>query len=148
MNPVRHILRFSLRDYQLGVSPLLHALCGPLAGCRYTPTCSQYAAEAIQSHGTLKGGSLAVRRLCRCHPWGGSGEDPVPLVQEPPHERDLAERPFINAPLQRVGCGESGAHGVGKARGISGSTAPNPATLKVASITFASAFRRPARNLV
>ncbi|KWW30654.1 MAG: hypothetical protein AUK63_872 [bacterium P3] len=48
------------------------------AACRYTPTCSQYAAEAIRKHGPFKGGWLALRRILRCNPWGGSGYDPVP----------------------------------------------------------------------
>ena len=46
--------------------------------CRFTPTCSQYAVEAIQKHGPFKGLYLAIRRILRCHPWGGSGYDPVP----------------------------------------------------------------------
>lgn len=46
--------------------------------CRFTPTCSQYAVEAIKKHGPLKGGWLALRRILRCHPFGGSGYDPVP----------------------------------------------------------------------
>ena len=46
--------------------------------CRFTPTCSQYAIEAIKKHGPFKGLYLAVRRILRCHPWGGSGYDPVP----------------------------------------------------------------------
>lgn len=46
--------------------------------CRFTPTCSTYAIEAIKKHGPLKGVYLAVRRILRCHPWGGSGYDPVP----------------------------------------------------------------------
>ncbi|MBB3187158.1 hypothetical protein FHX64_001321 [Microbacter margulisiae] len=46
--------------------------------CRYTPTCSQYAIEAIQKHGPFKGLWLAVKRILSCHPWGGSGYDPVP----------------------------------------------------------------------
>ena len=46
--------------------------------CRYVPSCSSYASEALEIHGALRGGSMAVRRLCRCHPWGSSGWDPVP----------------------------------------------------------------------
>jgi uncharacterized protein len=61
-----------IRGYQVAISPLL-----PPA-CRFTPTCSAYAAEAIARYGALKGSGLAARRLARCHPWGGSGHDPVP----------------------------------------------------------------------
>ena len=48
------------------------------AACRYTPTCSQYALEAIKKYGPFKGGWLAFKRILRCNPWGGSGYDPVP----------------------------------------------------------------------
>lgn len=61
-----------LRLYKRGVSPLL-----PLA-CRYRPTCSEYCAEAVHRHGAIKGFWLGMRRICRCHPLGGSGFDPVP----------------------------------------------------------------------
>jgi putative membrane protein insertion efficiency factor len=61
-----------VRVYQLTLSPLI----GPV--CRYTPSCSHYACEALATHGALKGGWLAGRRLLRCHPWGGHGHDPVP----------------------------------------------------------------------
>lgn len=61
-----------LRAYQLVVSPLL----GP--ACRYAPSCSQYAIEAIARHGAVRGSALAARRLARCHPLGESGYDPVP----------------------------------------------------------------------
>jgi len=61
-----------IRFYQRFVSPYT-----PPA-CRFTPTCSQYAVEALRKHGPLKGLYLALRRLLRCHPWGGSGYDPVP----------------------------------------------------------------------
>jgi len=61
-----------IRIYQYLLSPLL----GPK--CRFTPTCSHYAIEALRKHGLFKGGWLAVKRISRCHPWGGSGPDPVP----------------------------------------------------------------------
>lgn len=48
------------------------------AACRYTPTCSQYCMEALRKYGLFKGGYLGLKRLLRCHPWGGSGYDPVP----------------------------------------------------------------------
>ena len=57
--------------------------------CRYVPTCSQYAREAVKTHGAARGSWLATRRLCRCHPWGGQGHDPVPM-REAPHEREGA----------------------------------------------------------
>ncbi|MCM1452804.1 MAG: membrane protein insertion efficiency factor YidD [Clostridium sp.] len=58
--------------YQASISPMLPP------SCRYSPTCSQYAIEAIRKHGPVKGMWLAIKRICRCHPWGGSGYDPVP----------------------------------------------------------------------
>ena len=66
------LLVLPIRFYQLCISPML----GP--SCRFTPTCSEYARQAIMKHGPFKGLYLAVRRLLRCHPWGGSGYDPVP----------------------------------------------------------------------
>ena len=61
-----------IRIYQWVISPII----GPK--CRYQPTCSHYAVEALKKHGPIKGFWLAVRRIARCHPWGGSGWDPVP----------------------------------------------------------------------
>jgi putative membrane protein insertion efficiency factor len=61
-----------IKFYQWVISPLI----GPK--CRFTPTCSHYAVEALKKHGLLKGLWLAIRRISRCHPWGGSGYDPVP----------------------------------------------------------------------
>ncbi|MCH2189528.1 MAG: membrane protein insertion efficiency factor YidD [Gammaproteobacteria bacterium] len=59
--------------YKVVISPILGT------NCRYTPTCSEYTKEAIEQHGWLKGMALGVKRLSRCHPWGGSGYDPVPV---------------------------------------------------------------------
>ena len=67
-----------VRFYQIVISKPLHWLAGPGAGCRFTPTCSQYCLDALKTHGSLKGLWLGVKRLARCHPWGGQGEDPVP----------------------------------------------------------------------
>ena len=61
-----------IKIYQFLLSPLLGA------SCRYTPTCSQYGIEAIKKHGPFKGFWLTVKRIVRCHPWGGHGHDPVP----------------------------------------------------------------------
>ncbi len=69
---MRFILIGLIRLYQHALSPLFPP------SCRYTPTCSVYAVEAIRRHGVFKGVWLALRRLSRCHPWGGSGYDPVP----------------------------------------------------------------------
>lgn len=55
---------------------------GRASPCRFVPSCSTYAAEALQTHGAVKGSALAVGRLCRCHPWGGHGYDPVPPMSE------------------------------------------------------------------
>lgn len=61
-----------VKFYRTCISPLTPA------SCRFTPTCSAYALEAITKYGPIKGGWLTLRRLLRCHPWGGSGYDPVP----------------------------------------------------------------------
>lgn len=72
------LLTLLVRVYQWTLSPLLHALNGGAGGCRYLPTCSEYAIEALRLHGAWRGSWLTVRRLLRCHPWGGHGFDPVP----------------------------------------------------------------------
>lgn len=69
-------LRSFIRLYQWFISPLM-----PCA-CRFTPTCSHYAEEALITHGVAKGSWLTFRRLLRCHPWGKSGADPVPSRSE------------------------------------------------------------------
>ncbi|GIR09114.1 MAG: membrane protein insertion efficiency factor YidD [Gammaproteobacteria bacterium] len=66
------LLVIPIKLYQILISPIL----GP--NCRYHPTCSQYSIEAINKHGPFKGTWLAIKRISSCHPWGGSGHDPVP----------------------------------------------------------------------
>jgi len=73
-------LKLPIHVYRLGISPLI----GPR--CRYQPTCSAYALEALERHGPLRGGWLTVRRILRCHPFGGFGYDPVP--EPPSHPRN------------------------------------------------------------
>lgn len=69
---LHQLLIFPIRFYQRFISPMTPP------SCRFTPTCSQYAVEALQKHGAIKGLYLAIRRILRCHPWGGYGYDPVP----------------------------------------------------------------------
>ncbi len=66
------VLIFFIRIYQYTLSPYIGR------SCRYVPSCSVYSIEAIQKHGPIKGGWLAAKRVSSCHPWGGSGYDPVP----------------------------------------------------------------------
>jgi putative membrane protein insertion efficiency factor len=75
---VRWILCLFIQLYRLTLSPMLAVLFGPDNGCRFTPTCSRYAMEAIQEHGALAGSLMVAKRICRCHPFGGCGHDPVP----------------------------------------------------------------------
>ncbi len=67
-----------IRFYQRFISPMIVALNGGRGCCRFEPSCSQYAIEALQIHGFFKGCWLAFKRILRCNPWGPSGEDPVP----------------------------------------------------------------------
>jgi putative membrane protein insertion efficiency factor len=75
----RILLRF-LVFYRYWLSPAIHVLSP--SGCRYRPTCSEYATEAIEMHGASRGGWMALLRLLRCHPFARSGFDPVPLPNE------------------------------------------------------------------
>jgi len=77
----QHILILLVRLYRLTLSPAKTFLCGPLAQCRFTPSCSEYALESLKTHGALSGSWLAAKRICRCHPWGDCGHDPVPAVK-------------------------------------------------------------------
>jgi putative membrane protein insertion efficiency factor len=74
---MRRVLIALIRVYQWGIAPLRVLLPGP-AGCRFYPSCSEYAAQAIAQHGAPRGVRLAGRRLLRCHPWHDGGVDPVP----------------------------------------------------------------------
>lgn len=75
-NKIKEVLIFPflllIKFYQLIISPLTPA------SCRYQPTCSSYAKEALEVHGLFKGGWFAIKRIFSCHPWGGKGFDPVP----------------------------------------------------------------------
>jgi uncharacterized protein len=65
-----------IRFYQVAISPYTPATC------RFSPTCSSYSLEALKVHGLLKGGWLSIKRICKCHPWGSSGYDPVPKKEK------------------------------------------------------------------
>lgn len=76
------VLRALVRFYQLAISPWLPA------ACRYQPTCSAYAMEALAVHGAVRGSVLAARRIARCHPFHAGGYDPVPLPEDHPHDHE------------------------------------------------------------
>ena len=81
---IRSVLVTTVRGSKRWLSPLL-----PPA-CRFLPTCSQYTIDALNYHGALRGSGLATKRICRCHPWGGHGYDPVPeLHRATPIHTDL-----------------------------------------------------------
>ncbi len=74
---MKTLLVWLLRGYQLLVSPMLGQ------NCRFYPSCSSYAIEALRTHGAARGSLLAARRVCRCHPWNAGGVDPVPPAPHP-----------------------------------------------------------------
>jgi len=78
---MRFVLKYLIRGYQLAISPLL----GPR--CRFYPTCSHYALEAIETHGSLRGVWLTIKRISRCHPWHEGGFDPVPACLNHSHDQ-------------------------------------------------------------
>jgi len=78
---MKALLQLPIRVYRWLISPLLGT------NCRYHPSCSSYALEAIEKHGAARGSWLSFRRVCRCHPWGGDGYDPVPQVSGWPQVR-------------------------------------------------------------
>lgn len=97
-SPLQLVFMGIVRLYQVILSPIL----GPR--CRFQPTCSSYALDAIKLHGGLKGGWLAIKRIIRCHPWGGHGFDPVPGMKTKSDEREDLKRK--NHPTHEVGDGK------------------------------------------
>jgi len=85
------LLALPVKFYRYFISPLLPP------SCRYTPTCSEYALEALKLHGALHGSWLTLRRLGRCHPWGGHGYDPVPAARHV-HSHAEGDCPRHNPP--------------------------------------------------
>lgn len=83
-------MQWAILGYRYVLSPIL-----PMS-CRYQPTCSSYAIEALGRHGPIKGSWLALRRIARCHPWGGDGYDPVP---ERSQQRPATEKPGASGSL-------------------------------------------------
>ncbi|HEY5792083.1 MAG TPA: membrane protein insertion efficiency factor YidD, partial [Chthoniobacterales bacterium] len=91
------VLKFLLRLYQWTLSPLLAFIAGPGCGCRFEPRCSEYGIQALEAHGPWRGSGLTLRRLLRCHPWGGFGCDPVPPATAP---RMKAGEGFFHSKLE------------------------------------------------
>lgn len=90
---MKTLLVLLLRAYQLLLSPMLGQ------NCRFYPSCSHYALEAITVHGAARGGLLAAKRVCRCHPWNDGGHDPVPPARQAASKTD--------APTTACGCNHS-----------------------------------------
>lgn len=83
MSPFARLLSLPVHGYRLVASPWVGR------ACRFQPTCSEYMLDALSAHGGVRGGALGLWRICRCHPWGGSGFDPVP----PARPRPASKRP-------------------------------------------------------
>jgi len=83
---MKWLVRILIRFYKLFISPVLHALGGPGSGCRFTPTCSQYFLDAVETYGVLRGSWMGIKRIGRCHPWHEGGHDPVPPLSSPAAE--------------------------------------------------------------
>ena len=94
---MKHVLLSLLSFYHAWISPAMHTVFP--SGCRFHPSCSEYASEAITVYGAMRGSGLAIRRLLRCHPFGGSGFDPVPLPKEDGSSNALSAAATLHDPL-------------------------------------------------
>ena len=74
---LKQLLILPVRFYKRFISGPLHYLCGPGSGCRFTPSCSTYFIQAVETHGAFRGAALGIWRILRCNPWGGCGYEPV-----------------------------------------------------------------------
>jgi uncharacterized protein len=96
--------------YRAAISPVIHAMNGP--ACRFEPSCSEYARDAIAEHGMVRGGAMALWRIVRCNPVGGHGFDPVPdgivnrALKECPHPRQVAASPATERARRVIGGAE------------------------------------------
>lgn len=97
MKLLQWALRGLVLGYRYAISPAKTALLGPAARCRYTPSCSAYALDALEQHGPFRGSWFALKRIARCHPWGGCGHDPVPPAAAGRSQPDLAPGPTTGA---------------------------------------------------
>ncbi|MEO7031453.1 MAG: membrane protein insertion efficiency factor YidD [Herbaspirillum sp.] len=97
---MKQILLLLLRAYKLGISPFLGQ------NCRFYPSCSDYAAQAIHEYGALHGGALAARRLCKCHPWNPGGVDLVPERKHQSSQSAGSSNPDSSSAAKH-GCGHS-----------------------------------------
>jgi putative membrane protein insertion efficiency factor len=84
-NILSTIIRTLIRFYQRILSPMLKSAAGPAAGCRFSPSCSNFFLQAVDAHGPWRGSWLGICRIFRCHPWGGCGYDPVPPARRHHH---------------------------------------------------------------
>lgn len=97
---MKQVLLLLLRAYKLGISPFLGQ------NCRFYPSCSDYAAQAIREYGALRGSALATRRLCKCHPWNPGGVDLVPK-RKPQTPQSYRSSAADSSSTANHGCGHS-----------------------------------------
>jgi putative membrane protein insertion efficiency factor len=98
-SPLQHILIFAVRLYRWTLSPAKTFLFGSHAECRFEPSCSVYALQALKLHGAVRGGWLAAKRICRCHPWGDCGHDPVPPLKMPIQNLELKTKSIARSSI-------------------------------------------------